>query len=34
MRTDVGTMFDPTVFGWFETVAEGWTKRVQQEQGG
>ena len=26
MRKDVGTMFDPKVFGWFETVAAGWTQ--------
>ncbi|AHG89111.1 diguanylate cyclase [Gemmatirosa kalamazoonensis] len=29
MRQDVGTMFDPAVFTWFERVAQGWPERTR-----
>ena len=28
LRRDVGTIFDPVVFGWFEEVAQNWPARI------
>ncbi|MDQ6612499.1 MAG: diguanylate cyclase, partial [Gemmatimonadota bacterium] len=28
LRRDIGTIFDPRVFGWFEEVAENWPDRI------
>ncbi|GLC27298.1 diguanylate cyclase [Roseisolibacter agri] len=30
LRRDVGTMFDPQVFAWFETLAPAWAKRTRE----
>jgi diguanylate cyclase (GGDEF)-like protein/putative nucleotidyltransferase with HDIG domain len=32
LRQDVGTMFDPAVFAWFEDVAPAWRSRVEAQQ--
>jgi diguanylate cyclase (GGDEF)-like protein len=32
LRQDVGTMFDPAVFAWFEDVAPAWGSRVDAQQ--
>jgi GGDEF domain-containing protein len=32
LRKDVGTMFDPRVFAWFEEVAPAWAARTAAEQ--
>jgi diguanylate cyclase (GGDEF)-like protein/putative nucleotidyltransferase with HDIG domain len=33
LRKDIGTMFDPTVFEWFERVAGDWPSRLSQVTG-